>query len=363
MNTLSIAHRLFTTAAVSIFMASSIASAADTLYFVDIFNPDPSFGFIRVINTDGTGLKDVIDTGGGLRAIDLDFENGWIYWCDANNPAIRRARFDGTQQQDLVTTEIEFPSAIAVDPAGGKVYWGDQLRFELWRANLDGSGKQPLRNTAFHRGIALDTVNGKIYWSTSTSMFKGDILRCNLDGPGLETVISSPDAEFKPNAIALDLAAGKVYWTDYVVDVVRRGNLDGTDIQTLYAVPANLNPRGITLDRTNGKVYWGQDIDYKFYWGAIMRMDLDGAAPETIASPLGLVNYLVFVPPGPVPCPGDVNGDQTVNVSDLLAVINAWGPCPPPPATCPADIAPPGGDGVVNVSDLLAVINAWGPCS
>ena len=62
------------------------------------------------------------------------------------------------------------------------------------------------------------------------------------------------------------------------------------------------------------------------------------------------------------PTPGDVNGDQNVNVTDLLAVISAWGPCANPNA-CPADIAPPGppqGDDVVNVMDLLMVIDNWG---
>ena len=54
-------------------------------------------------------------------------------------------------------------------------------------------------------------------------------------------------------------------------------------------------------------------------------------------------------------CAGDVNNDDQVNVTDLLAVINAWGAC----AGCPADI---NDDGLVNVADLLAVINAWGPC-
>lgn len=62
--------------------------------------------------------------------------------------------------------------------------------------------------------------------------------------------------------------------------------------------------------------------------------------------------------PPPPPCPSDTNGDQVVNVDDLLAVINGWGPCPPTPG-CPGDIT---ADGNVNVDDLLAVINAWGPC-
>jgi hypothetical protein len=62
-------------------------------------------------------------------------------------------------------------------------------------------------------------------------------------------------------------------------------------------------------------------------------------------------------------CPADINGDEIVNVDDLLAVIVTWGPCPPPPPSCPADLAPPpAGNGQVNVDDLLAVISAWGAC-
>lgn len=71
--------------------------------------------------------------------------------------------------------------------------------------------------------------------------------------------------------------------------------------------------------------------------------------------------------PGATPagdCPSDINNDNTVDVTDLLAVITAWGSCPLPcPPRCAADIAPPGaGDCAVNVNDLLAVITAWGAC-
>ena len=54
-------------------------------------------------------------------------------------------------------------------------------------------------------------------------------------------------------------------------------------------------------------------------------------------------------------CAGDINGDDMVNVIDLLAVINAWGICD----GCNADINE---DGSVNVTDLLAIVDAWGVC-
>ena len=55
-------------------------------------------------------------------------------------------------------------------------------------------------------------------------------------------------------------------------------------------------------------------------------------------------------------CPEDINGDEVVDVSDLLEIIDSWGTC----TTCDADINE---DGVVNVTDLLMVIDAWGDCA
>ena len=55
-----------------------------------------------------------------------------------------------------------------------------------------------------------------------------------------------------------------------------------------------------------------------------------------------------------VNCPADINGDNNVNVSDLLVVIDQWGQ-----SDSHADIT---GDGVVDVSDLLEVVGNWGAC-
>jgi len=55
------------------------------------------------------------------------------------------------------------------------------------------------------------------------------------------------------------------------------------------------------------------------------------------------------------PCPGDIDGDGGVGVSDLLAVVDAWGSC----NDCDADVD---GDGTVGVSDLLLIVDAWGSC-
>jgi probable HAF family extracellular repeat protein len=69
--------------------------------------------------------------------------------------------------------------------------------------------------------------------------------------------------------------------------------------------------------------------------------------------PLGRLRAFLLTPLDT--CPADVDGDDAVNVPDLLAVLAAWGPC----AGCPEDID---GDGIVGIDDLLAVLQAWGPC-
>ncbi len=55
--------------------------------------------------------------------------------------------------------------------------------------------------------------------------------------------------------------------------------------------------------------------------------------------------------------PGDLDGDGTVSVLDLLALLAAWGPCPDPPEECPADLDL---DDSVGILDLLTLLAYWG---
>lgn len=54
---------------------------------------------------------------------------------------------------------------------------------------------------------------------------------------------------------------------------------------------------------------------------------------------------------------GDVDGDGSVGVADLLILLASWGPCPDLPETCPADLDL---DGTVGVADLLILLSNWG---
>ena len=54
-------------------------------------------------------------------------------------------------------------------------------------------------------------------------------------------------------------------------------------------------------------------------------------------------------------CPWDLNGNETVDPTDLLLLLGAWGKNPGHPADFD-------GDGNVGTSDLIALLGNWGPC-
>jgi Low-density lipoprotein receptor repeat class B len=98
---------------------------------------------------------------------------------------------------------------------------------DIRRANLDGTGEQILaRQLPGPAGIALDVAAGQMYW---TDFVGGDIRRGNLDGSGQQTLVSGLSP---PAGIDLDLAGRKMYWTDGNGDI-RRANLDGTSQEIL----------------------------------------------------------------------------------------------------------------------------------
>jgi subtilisin family serine protease len=73
--------------------------------------------------------------------------------------------------------------------------------------------------------------------------------------------------------------------------------------------------------------------------------------------PLTITNELAVASD---PCPGDIDGDGSVGVTDFLAILAAWGTCPDPcPPSCPADLD---GDCEVGVTDFLALLAVWGDC-
>ena len=157
------------------------------------------------------------------------------------------------------------------------MYWIDGGPKVIRRANLDGSGVQNIvANIDIPKGLALDPAAGKMYW---TETFTDGIWRADLNGLGREALITT--GLERPSGIALDIGAGKMYWTETVVDRIQRANLDGSDMETILTT-GKWSPDGVAIDTSAGMIYWTMP----FVEGRIDRATLDGLNVETVVSDL-----------------------------------------------------------------------------
>ena len=165
------------------------------------------------------------------------------------------------------------PTVLVVDPDSPPIYWTDWGVDKIQRANLDGSNVQDLVTTGLWgpRGIALDIAGGKMYWTDFNK-----IQRANLDGSNVEDLVTSGLTTIID--IALDIAGDKMYWTDLGTDKIQRANLDGSNVEDL--VTSGLTtPDGIALDIAGGKMYWTDPGTDK-----IQRANLDGSNVEDLVT-------------------------------------------------------------------------------
>jgi len=137
--------------------------------------------------------------------------------------------------------------------AADSIYWTSYtgaggLRF----GDLAGSGAHDLfTGESSPEGVAIDAAAGRIYWADTTS---GTIRVANLDGTGARDLYTG---ESEPSGVAIDPSAGSIYWANAVsrTGAIRVGNLDGSGVRTLFANESY--PVGVAIDPAAGKIYWG----------------------------------------------------------------------------------------------------------
>jgi PQQ-like domain len=138
--------------------------------------------------------------------------------------------------------------------AADSIYWSSYTSpGGILHGDLGGSGAQSLfTGESSPDGVAIDAAAGKIYWAETTT---GTIRVGNLDGTGARDLYTG---ENQASGVAIDPSAGLIYWADAVsrTGTIRVANLDGTgQPRTLFANESY--PVGVTIDPADGKIYWG----------------------------------------------------------------------------------------------------------
>ena len=207
---------------------------------VRIFGTSSS-GQVFSANPDGSDLKVIVSEGRRIPdGIVVDTEAGYLYWTNMGNPtandgSIERADLDGKNLKHTVPPGGTFTAKqLQLDKKSGKLYWCDREGMRVMRCNLDGSKIETLVDssqgdsrpgpdaTKWCVGIALDIVGGKLYWTQkgAEKAGQGRIFRANLEIPEGQTPANRQDIEVlynnlpEPIDLDLDLDNRIMYWTD-----------------------------------------------------------------------------------------------------------------------------------------------------
>jgi hypothetical protein len=200
-----------------------------------------SAGQVLSANPDGSDVKIIVSEGRRLPdGIVVDAEAGHIYWTDMGNPSandgsIERSDLDGRNVKHIVPGGgTHTPKQLQLDKKNGKLYWCDREGMRVMRCNLDGTGLETLVDTSQGESrpgkdatkwcvcIALDIAGGNLYWTQKgpDNAGQGRIFRASLEIPKGQTPANRGDIEVlfdglpEPIDLDLDLANRTMYWTD-----------------------------------------------------------------------------------------------------------------------------------------------------
>ena len=286
-----------------------------------LFVLEASGNRVLSLNPDGSDRKVIVTECRIPDGIAVDVEAGHIYWTNMgvpnrNDGSIERADFDGRNRKTIIPQGGTFtPKQLQLDKENGKLYWCDREGMRVMRSNLDGSNIETLVDTSHGDprpgpdatrwcvGIAVDAGRGQIYW-TQKGPDKGGLgrlFRANIEIPKGENAVNRTDIEVlyeglpEPIDLELDLKNRLLYWTDRGDpprgNTVNRAPMDA-DSRTRPA-PKILYQHlmegiGIALDFKGGRMFI-TDLA-----GSVYSARLDGSAKRTLLAAQGNLTGIAY---------------------------------------------------------------------
>ncbi|WP_407185245.1 3-hydroxyacyl-CoA dehydrogenase [Bradyrhizobium centrosematis] len=176
--------------------------------------------------------------------------------------------------------------SIAPKPSAGRIFFLEVSTNRIQAMDPDGSNRKVIvTDCQLPDGLAIDVRAGHVYWTNMGSAIDvndGSIERADIDGRA-RTVIVPRGATFTPKQIQLDQKNAKLYWCDREGMRVMRCNLDGSEIETLIEAGRGEVDRwdatrwciGITIDTERQQMYWTQKGPENAGRGRIFRANTD----------------------------------------------------------------------------------------
>jgi hypothetical protein len=277
--------------------ASGAHAAVGRLFVLEL-----SGGRIHSMNLDGSDRKTIVTDCRLPDGIAVDVGAGHIYWTNMGVPnlddgSIERADLDGNNRRVIVPPGgTVTPKQLQLDKENGKLYWCDREGMRVMRVNLDGSKIETLVDasqgdphpgpdaTKWCVGVTIDPKQQQIYWTQKgpDNAGLGRIFRANVEIPTGESAANRRDIEVlydglpEPIDLELDLENRVLYWTDRGDpprgNTVNRAPIDAKPTPNPQIVVTHLMEGiGIALDVPGDRMFVTD------FGGSIYSADLDGS--------------------------------------------------------------------------------------
>jgi hypothetical protein len=149
------------------------------IYYTD--NVDSA---IRRCDIDGQNITDILTGLSNVGGIRLDSTNDHLYFVDGDK--IRRCDVDGANDTDIVTG-LNTPRFLALDVSGDKLYWTDSGSNKVSRSTLAGASVTDLITLVDAVGIDINVADSFLYFSTSSDT---QLWRATIAGASVTSLVN-----------------------------------------------------------------------------------------------------------------------------------------------------------------------------
>jgi hypothetical protein len=283
-----------------------------------LFVLELSGGRIHSMSPDGSERKVIVTNCRLPDGIVVDVAAGHIYWTNmgsspaANDGSVERADIDGGNRRVIVPQGgTSTPKQLQLDRDNGKLYWCDREGMRLMRCNLDGSRIETLVETGrgdadrhdqtrWCVGITLDQKRKQIYWTQKgpDNGDRGRIFRAGIEIPKGETAANRSDIELffdrlpEPIDLELDHKNRVLYWTDRGDpprgNTVNRASIDAKPQTPEIVLTHLMEGIGIALDVPGNRMFVTD------FGGSIYSARLDGSGERNVLFAQGNVTGIAY---------------------------------------------------------------------
>ncbi|XP_045159844.2 very low-density lipoprotein receptor-like isoform X2 [Mercenaria mercenaria] len=218
---------------------------------------------IRRLRTDSRYMEIIVEETTNSIALDIDYEDGLMFWTDGGTEKIMRAKVGGdavlaNDIQTLISNEkgdAFSPDGLAVDWLYKHFYWTDTGSDTIRVANYAGDKSKTLVSTGLDdpRAICVDPENGYMYWTDWGQNPK--IERCGMNGENRETIVNGGDDLQWPNGLTIDYIGKRIYWIDSKLHKIGTANFDGSG-KGHVLVDATEISRPFSISVFEDSLYW-----------------------------------------------------------------------------------------------------------